>query len=437
MAIYHLHVQTLSRRAGRSAIAAAAYRAACRLVDERTGEIHDFSRKGGVFHREIVAPVGAEAWVFDRERLWNAVERAELRCDSRVARELDVALPRELNLEAMKDLARAFVREAFVSRGMVADVCLHDLAGDNPHMHVLLTTRRLVPGGFGRKDRSWDAWGETATPQGVNVVSWRERWAQFANEALAASRRAERIDHRTLAAQGIHRIPTVHLGRWHSINKSARSPMPRVGLPVRAIPWSATPMPGRDRRSRMHAMIGELNRVGGRPPDLLAPIVARHLAGRIAAATAAQGFDVETLRKRAQWRPPDIEAWLARSRRRRLLEEAARVEAAELQRARDADIARRRFAAPTFLGGAPLRGEPLLAPVTVQATTSAKERLSSWLDTARRRLQRWVARRVAAAFAASEALARLADWERERARCAEVAQRQVSRPDKKRVQSVS
>ena len=107
MAIYHLSAQIISRKAGRSSTAAAAYRAGERIVDERTGEIHDFARKGGVSHSEIVMPSGSD-WAPTRAELWNAVEAKNKRADSQVAREFLVALPDELNESQRRELAMAF-----------------------------------------------------------------------------------------------------------------------------------------------------------------------------------------------------------------------------------------------------------------------------------------------------------------------------------------
>ena len=126
MAIYHMHAEVISRARGGSAVAAAAYRSGEKLVDERTGEAHDYSRRDGVDGAEIVAPEGAPEWARDRERLWNEAEAAEKRKDSQVAREVRVALPRELDPEQRHGLVREFAKAEFAERGMVADVSYHD-----------------------------------------------------------------------------------------------------------------------------------------------------------------------------------------------------------------------------------------------------------------------------------------------------------------------
>lgn len=212
MAIYHLSIKTISRSAGRSATAAAAYRAGVQITDERTGEVHDYSRRGGVESAELVLPVGAPSWAADRSALWNAAEQAEKRKNSTVAREFEIALPAELSPVDRRDLAVSFARELVERHGCAADVCIHapGKEGDNRnhHAHVLLTTRRLGPEGFGEKTRELD---EMKTGTGL-VTEWRERFAELQNERLQAAGFSVRVDHRTLADQGIDRVPTMHLG---------------------------------------------------------------------------------------------------------------------------------------------------------------------------------------------------------------------------------
>src|SRR4051812_46772812 len=154
----------ISRSSGCSAVAAAAYRSASALLDERTARTHDFSHKAGVVHSEIPLPAGApERWA-DRAVLWNAVEAAERRKDAQLAREVEFALPRELSREEGVALARDFVQRADVSRGMVADLNVDwpvDAHGEaKPHAHVMLTLRAAGPEGFGRKVLEWNSVAE-------------------------------------------------------------------------------------------------------------------------------------------------------------------------------------------------------------------------------------------------------------------------------------
>lgn len=210
MAIYHLSVKTISRSAGRSVTAAAAYRAAEKIVDERTGEIHDYTHKKGVLSADIILPQGAPEWASDREKLWNAAEQSETRKNSTVGREFEIALPDELNESQRRELALALAREIVERHGCVADVAIHEpgKGGDNRnhHAHILCSTRRLGPFGFHAKTRELDE-----VKQG-EVVRWRERFSIIQNQHLREAGHAERVDHRTLEAQGIKRMPTVHLG---------------------------------------------------------------------------------------------------------------------------------------------------------------------------------------------------------------------------------
>lgn len=204
MAIFHYSAQVISRGAGRSVVAAAAYRAATAIHDERTGLTHDYGAKEGVAFSEILAPQGSPDWVHDRQALWNAVEAAEKRVDAQTAREVNVALPKELSQPQQIALLRAFIEEQYVSRGMVADVALHADDPNNPHAHILLTMRHLGPEGFGAKNRDWN--------HKDMLVAQREAWARHANLALHRAGHQVSIDHRSLVEQGIERTPTIHLG---------------------------------------------------------------------------------------------------------------------------------------------------------------------------------------------------------------------------------
>jgi ATP-dependent exoDNAse (exonuclease V) alpha subunit len=193
----------VKRSAGRSATAAAAYRAATFIADERSGLAFNYSRKRGVLHCEIIAPSNAPRWMRDRARLWNAVELIERRKDAQLARDLVLCLPSELTHEQRVELVREFVGEAFVARGMIADIAIHapDHRGDdrNHHAHVLLTMRSLTGAGFGPKVREWNDVEE--------LEGWREQWAVAVNRHLARAGHEGRVDHRSLADQGINREP--------------------------------------------------------------------------------------------------------------------------------------------------------------------------------------------------------------------------------------
>jgi Ti-type conjugative transfer relaxase TraA len=204
MAIYHLQVKIIGRSQGRSAVAAAAYRSASEIHDQRQGQSFDYSDKPNVVYSEILLPAGAPAWMADRAQLWNAVELGEKRKDSQVAREVEFAIPQELSQEEGIALARDYVQREFVARGMVADLNVH-WEEDNPHAHVMLTMRAVSEQGFGLKVTEWNR---------VELLKeWREHWADLANEHLHRHGHDMHIDHRSYKDQGVELEPTSHLGK--------------------------------------------------------------------------------------------------------------------------------------------------------------------------------------------------------------------------------
>ena len=211
MAIYHLSIKPISRSSGRSATGAAAYRAGEKVVDSRTGEIHDYTRKRGVIASEIVLPDSA-GWTPTRSELWNAAEQAEKRKDACVAREHEVAIPAELTPEQQRDLIHAYCRNLANRHGCAVDYAIHEpgKGGDNRnvHAHILCTTRQVDGQGLGQKCEREQAGRKRKDDMAVE----RKVWADFGNRALARAGRPERISHKTLDAQGIDRKPTSHKG---------------------------------------------------------------------------------------------------------------------------------------------------------------------------------------------------------------------------------
>lgn len=199
MAIYHFSAQVISRSQGRSSVAASAYRSAEKIMDERTGLTHDFTKKSDVIEKAILLPKDSPEWMGDREKLWNGVEQTEKRKDAQLAREINIALPRELSPEQNWELLKSFVQTEFVDRGMVADVAFHrghKGGEDQPHGHVMLTMREVTLEGFGQKVRAWN--------DKALLNDWREHWAEHCNLELARHGFDLRVDHRTLEAQGIN-----------------------------------------------------------------------------------------------------------------------------------------------------------------------------------------------------------------------------------------
>ena len=212
MAIYHLSASIIGRSAGRSVTAAAAYRAATKIEDQTTGIVHNYDRKQGVDYSEILSPISANLesdWLTDREKLWNKVETIERRKDAQLAREITIAIPYELPREEKIALVREYVKNTYIAAGMVADVNLHHLEGNNPHAHILLTMRNLetMPDGgieFGLKNTDWNS--------KKILLEQRKTWEEAANKYLASNGLDTKIDCRSLEEQGSPFIPQIHVG---------------------------------------------------------------------------------------------------------------------------------------------------------------------------------------------------------------------------------
>lgn len=230
MALFSWSMQIIKRSAGRSVVAASAYRAGERLHDDRQNITHDYTRRSGVEHKALLVPGDAPAWCngLDRQMLWNKVEAGEKRKDAQTARELRIMIPRELAPDQRIAVVSDYLTRSFVSKGMVADVAWHNkVASDGqeqPHAHVLLTMRPLTETGFGPKSRhDWvpDPEGrvhEDGRPVMVvsNRDSWnspdyfeqcRVDWENITNAALEKAGSAERIDRRSLLERGLSRLP--------------------------------------------------------------------------------------------------------------------------------------------------------------------------------------------------------------------------------------
>ncbi len=237
MAIMAPDIQIVKRSDGRSSVAFAAYRAAAILMDERTGESFDYTRKSGVIHSEIMAPAGAPSWVNDRQQLWANVELASRRKDAQVAREFMLPLPHELTAEQRIALVREFVSGVLISQGMIADIAIHlpDRQGDqrNHHAHITCTMRHISAGGFGKQAREWNddfaalkklyalkMTGQLEEAEKLEhelrktrpIFDWREQWAATINKKLAESGHDIRVDHRSWEDQGIDREAEPHMG---------------------------------------------------------------------------------------------------------------------------------------------------------------------------------------------------------------------------------
>ena len=232
MAIYHLCIKIISRGKGKSAVAASAYRSGEKIKNEYDGIVHDFTRKGGIAHTEILLPQNAPQAFLDRGTLWNSVEKIEKSKNSQLAREIEIALPKELNREKQIELVREYVKDNFVYIGMCADIALHDKNDGNPHAHILLTMRPLNEdttwGAKSKKEYILDENGEKVKLKNGNYKTrkinttdwneqdkaeeWRKAWANITNKYLEKNSIQEKVDHRSYQRQGIEQIPTIHLG---------------------------------------------------------------------------------------------------------------------------------------------------------------------------------------------------------------------------------
>ena len=243
MAIYHCSIKIISRGKGKSAVAAAAYRSGEKLINNYDGITHDYTRKSGIAHTEILLPSHAPPDFQNRSALWNSVEKIEKSKNSQLAREIELAIPKELPPEQQIELVREYVKDNYVSAGMCADIAIHDKNDGNPHAHIMLTMRPLNENGeWGAKSKKeyiTDKNGERIKLKNGNFKTkkvdtvdwneqskaelWRSKWAELANKYLEQNSIADRIDHRSFERQGTEQIPTVHLG-------VAASQMERKGI---------------------------------------------------------------------------------------------------------------------------------------------------------------------------------------------------------------
>lgn len=234
MSIYHCRAKPISRAKGRSAVACAAYRSGDRLQDDYYGKIHDYTRKSGIVHSEVLLCQNAPREWTNRAALWNAVEKVEKNVKAQLAREYELALPKELSREVNIEIVRKYVQKVFVDKGMCADIAIHDpdKGNQNPHAHVMLTMRPILSDGrWGQKQsknyfydehgqRQYDPVKKTYRCGTVKTTDWddveflqnaRAAWEIAVNEIIVPLG-IEPIDHRSYKDQGKDLLPTVHLG---------------------------------------------------------------------------------------------------------------------------------------------------------------------------------------------------------------------------------
>ena len=232
MAIFHLNIKIISRGKGRSVAATAAYRAGERIRNEYDGYTHDYTNKKDIVYKEVFLPTYAPIEYKDRSILWNAVEKIENNHNAQLAREIEFSLPIELSIEQNISLAQEYIQKNFVDHGMIADMCIHDKDGTNPHCHVMLSLRPIEPDGTwgakSRKEYMLDKNGERVKlPSGeyksrkvytvdwndkTKAEEWRKSWADILNKYLKQNDINEQVDHRSYERQNNGLIPTIHLG---------------------------------------------------------------------------------------------------------------------------------------------------------------------------------------------------------------------------------
>ena len=209
--MYHNSVKPISRKSGRSACAAAAYRSGEVVHDQRTGLTHDYTRKSDVAFTQLVG------WAGSREELWNAAEAAEKRVDACVAREYEIGIPAELDMQQAQALALEYATWLHTEYGVAVDVCMHDKPG-NRHAHLQTTTRTVNPQGNELNGKSWREWSPQDRkkaghgPRHTDIERARAVYAQLANAALARAGSDTWLDHRSYKRQGLDKVPTRHLG---------------------------------------------------------------------------------------------------------------------------------------------------------------------------------------------------------------------------------
>ena len=206
MAIFHLHLKHVSRGKGQTLASKASYNAGVSIRCPRTDRIYNRSSRTDVSHREILLPIYADPVLLNRPTLVQAIEGAEKRRNARLALDIEMSLPIELTTNANLDLACSFAKRMFVDHGFVVDVCVHKLLEKNPHCHMLIATRQIMPNGeFARvKDRSrrTKCW----------IVELRKAWADAVNQALQQAGHLQRISHMSNQDQQLEQLPTIHIG---------------------------------------------------------------------------------------------------------------------------------------------------------------------------------------------------------------------------------
>lgn len=262
LSIFHLNTRIFSRSRGQSSTAAAAYRSSSIIKDQKQGKTFDYSKKKGTVYSTILTPADVPAWANDRAMLWNAIELTEKHCKAQVCREIEVSLPCNLSVDQNIELVTNYIQGTFVATNMIADVSIHEKTTDDSnavegnyyHAHILLTLREVSSTGFGKKNREWNSKKQHQ--------KWREKWQEYANNALALAKCDERIDHRTLDAQKMEAL--LHRD-FIKAKELDRKPEPKIGVAALALHRKGIPSTRHQawvniRKFNMRKSLGQLKR---------------------------------------------------------------------------------------------------------------------------------------------------------------------------------
>lgn len=301
MASYHFSAKVIGRSDGRSAVAAAAYRAGQLLERAETGDRHDYRRKSGIIGAEIIAPNGAPEWALDRAELWNRVEAKEKRKNSQMAREFELALPHELTPKEQRELVHSWAELELASRGMIVDIAIHDPepgehGNRNTHAHIMSTMRELDPaqpdGWAKNKNRDWNS--------DELLRDLRRSWAEFQNGALMMAGTRDQVDHRSLKDQ---RAAAVAVGDELAAEILERPPEPRLGVAASTIEKRARRRA--ERRGERYQPVTERGRDLARARGLRTRLVAAFSEARAALREifeARREIEAQTPRKQGEGR---------------------------------------------------------------------------------------------------------------------------------------
>lgn len=208
----HTRAKMISRKPNKAGVSrtccgSAAYRAGEKIIGA-DGVRHNYTRKNGIKHAEIMLPEGAPKWMEDRQQLWQAADNAEKRKDAQLFREFEMSIPNEFSDDLAVVLVKSFIKPNFIDKGMAADFSIHDPkykdGHKNKHVHIMLPTREITDDGFGKKNRAWN--------DRNLVAEWRESWADYCNYALERLESEKVVEFQSFAERGIDRIPQEHMG---------------------------------------------------------------------------------------------------------------------------------------------------------------------------------------------------------------------------------